>query len=111
MAERDDVIIIGTGAGGGTLARSLAATGKKILLLERGDFMPRERENWDPDPVFIQGRYTSPDTRYDADGKPSPAWPLSYDDFEPYDTNAEWLYQVHGNHGHRPGRFSRLGPG
>src|SRR5512133_1292924 len=70
MAERYDVIIIGTGAGGGTLAHTLAPTGKKILLLERGDFLPRESENWDPHPVFIQGRYISPDTWYDADGKP-----------------------------------------
>jgi choline dehydrogenase-like flavoprotein len=62
MPERYDVIIIGTGAGGGTLAHTLAPTGKKILLLERGDFLPREPENWEPDPVFIQGRYISPDT-------------------------------------------------
>jgi len=56
MPERYDIIIIGTGAGGGTLANTIAPSGKKILLLERGDFLPRERENWDPDPVFIQGR-------------------------------------------------------
>jgi choline dehydrogenase-like flavoprotein len=41
-----DVIIIGTGAGGGTLAHRLAPSGKKILLLERGTFLPREKENW-----------------------------------------------------------------
>jgi NAD(P)H-dependent FMN reductase len=41
-----DVIIIGTGAGGGTLAYSLAPSGKKILLLERGDYVPREKDNW-----------------------------------------------------------------
>ena len=41
-----DVIIIGTGAGGGTLAHRLAPTGKKILVLERGDFLPREKDNW-----------------------------------------------------------------
>ena len=41
-----DVIIIGTGAGGGTLARHLAPSGKRILLLERGDWLPREPENW-----------------------------------------------------------------
>ena len=69
MAERYDVIIIGTGAGGGTLAHTLAPSGKKILLLERGDFLPRESENWEPDPVFIEGRYISEDTWYDADGK------------------------------------------
>jgi len=40
-----DVIIIGTGAGGGTLAYRMAPSGKKILLLERGDFVPREKQN------------------------------------------------------------------
>ena len=42
MATAYDVIIIGTGAGGGTLARQLAPSGKRILLLERGDWLPRE---------------------------------------------------------------------
>jgi choline dehydrogenase-like flavoprotein len=139
MTERYDVIIIGTGAGGGTLAHTLAPSGKKILLLERGDFLPREPQNWDPDPVFIKGRYISEDTWYDADDKPfqpqvhyfvggatklygaalyrlrpqdfgelkhidgvSPAWPLSYDDFEPWYSKAEGLYQVHGRHGDDP---------
>ena len=55
-----------TFAGGGSLAHTLAPTGKRILLLERGDFLPREPENWDPDPVFIQGRYISNDTWFDA---------------------------------------------
>ena len=40
------MIIIGTGAGGGTLARHLAPSGKRILLLERGDWLPREPQNW-----------------------------------------------------------------
>ena len=65
-----DVIIIGTGAGGGTLAYALAPTGKRILLLERGDFLPREKENWDPEVVFAQERYVSKDTWYDSKGKP-----------------------------------------
>jgi len=47
MTDHYDVIIIGTGAGGGTLAYKLAGSGKRILLLERGDFLPREKENWD----------------------------------------------------------------
>ncbi|HYJ60044.1 MAG TPA: GMC family oxidoreductase [Actinomycetota bacterium] len=139
MAERFDVIIIGTGAGGGTLAHTLAPSGKRILLLERGDFLPRESENWEPDPVFVQGRYISEDTWYDADGKAfqpqvhyyvggatkmfgaalyrlrprdfgdlthvdgvSPAWPVTYEDLEPWYTRAEWLYQVHGEHGEDP---------
>jgi len=44
--EHYDVIIIGTGAGGGTLAHRLAPSGKRILLLERGDWLPREPQNW-----------------------------------------------------------------
>lgn len=52
-----DVIIIGTGAGGGTLAYKLAPSGKKILLLERGTFLPREKENWDSVEVFQKDRY------------------------------------------------------
>src|SRR5262245_1704579 len=70
MAERYDVIIIGTGAGGGSLAHTLAPSGKKILLLERGNFLPREMENWSPDAVFVAGRYISEDTWYDGNGKP-----------------------------------------
>jgi choline dehydrogenase-like flavoprotein len=51
MPEHYDVIIIGTGAGGGTLAHTLAPSGKRILMLERGNFLPREMANWDPDPA------------------------------------------------------------
>jgi choline dehydrogenase-like flavoprotein len=69
MATDYDVIIIGTGAGGGTLARHLAPSGKRILLLERGDWLPREIENWDAAEVFVKNRYISPDTWYDSAGK------------------------------------------
>jgi len=149
VTEHYEVVIIGTGAGGGTIANVLAKAGKRILLLERGDFLPREKENWDPEQVFVNGRYISKDTWYDADGKPfqpqvhyfvggatkmygaalyrlrpqdfgeirhvdgpSPAWPLGYDDFEPWYTKAEWLYQVHGSHGADPteGPWSRQYP-
>jgi choline dehydrogenase-like flavoprotein len=134
-----DVIIIGTGAGGGTLARHLAPSGKKILLLERGDWLPREPENWLAQNVFVDNRYVSEDTWYDENGKPfqpqihyfvggatklygaalyrlrredfgelrhydgvSPAWPISYDELEPYYTLAEQLYEVHGERGEDP---------
>src|SRR5215510_932440 len=65
-----DVVIVGTGAGGGTLARHLAPSGKQILLLERGDWLTREPENWDAAAVFVDNRYVSPETWYDANGKP-----------------------------------------
>ena len=134
-----DVIIIGTGAGGGTLARHLAPSGKRILLLERGDWLPRELENWLVQDVFVDNRYVSPDTWYDGNGKPfqpgihyyvggatklygaalyrlrkedfgelqhhdgmSPAWPIAYEDLEPYYTLAEQLYHVHGARGEDP---------
>jgi choline dehydrogenase-like flavoprotein len=135
-----DVIVIGSGAGGGTLVHRLAPSGKEILLLERGDWLPREPQNWQVADVFIDNRYISPDTWYDAetakafqpqvhyfvggatklygaalyrlreedfgelrhhDGL-SPAWPISYDELEPYYTQAEQLYQVHGARGEDP---------
>jgi choline dehydrogenase-like flavoprotein len=139
MAADYDVIIIGTGAGGGTLARHLAPSGKRILLLERGDWLPREIENWDADAVFVKNRYVSPDTWYDPTGRPfqpqvhyfvggatkmygaalyrlrredfgdvrhydgiSPAWPIGYQDLEPYYTKAEQTYCVHGARGEDP---------
>lgn len=67
--EKYDIIIIGTGAGGGTLAWQLAPTGKKILLLERGDYVPREKENWSSEAVFMDGRYTAKEDWYDKDDK------------------------------------------
>jgi choline dehydrogenase-like flavoprotein len=139
VSEHYDVIVIGTGAGGGTLARHLAPSGKRILLLERGGWLPREPANWSTADVFVDGRYISPDTWYDANGKSfqpqvhyfvggatklygaalyrmraedfgdlhhhdglSPAWPISYQDMEPYYTAAERLYQVHGARGEDP---------
>jgi choline dehydrogenase-like flavoprotein len=145
--ERYDVIVIGTGAGGGTLAHRLAPSGRRILLLERGDFVPREAQNWDARAAVTQGRYHAQETWFDADGKSfqpgthynvggntkfygaalfrlrardfgeleheggvSPAWPVDYDAFEPYYTQAEWLYHVHGNRGEDPTEPPASGP-
>ena len=63
-----EVIIIGTGAGGGTLAHRLAPSGKKILLLERGDFVPREKQNWDSRAVVGEGRYNNVEPWRDMNG-------------------------------------------
>ena len=70
MAESNhyDVIIIGSGAGGGTLAYKLAPTGKKILILERGGYVPREKDNWDPRAVNLEGRYQTKEKWHDRDG-------------------------------------------
>jgi choline dehydrogenase-like flavoprotein len=134
-----DIILIGTGAGGGTIAPQLAASGKRVLILERGDFLPRERENWDARAVFEEKRYLAKETWYDKDdqqfspythywvggntkvygaallrmrehdfgevrhfGGLSPAWPITYDDLEPYYTRAEQMYSVHGQRGLDP---------
>jgi choline dehydrogenase-like flavoprotein len=70
MPQEYDAIVIGTGAGGGTLALHLAQAGKKILILERGAFMPQEKLNWDTSAVFLDNRYHTKETWQDKDGKP-----------------------------------------
>jgi hypothetical protein len=60
-----DVIVIGSGAGGGTLVHRLAPSGKRILLLERGDWLPREPANWFADEVFVDGAASTPFTYLD----------------------------------------------
>lgn len=67
--EKYDIIIIGTGAGGGTLAYRLAPTGKKILILERGGYIPREPENWDSEEVLLKGRYRAKEKWADKTGE------------------------------------------
>ena len=63
-----DVIIIGSGPGGGAVAHRLAATGKRVLMLERGGYLPRARENWDAKTVFVDGKYQADVTWYDKHG-------------------------------------------
>ena len=58
MDDNDwDIIIIGSGAGGGTLAHALAATGKRILIIERGNYLRRENQNWDSVEIWGKQRY------------------------------------------------------
>jgi choline dehydrogenase-like flavoprotein len=64
-----DVIVIGSGPGGASLAQRLAPTGKRILLLERGDYLPRSRANWDSQTVFVEGAYQANETWYGRDGR------------------------------------------
>ena len=142
-----DVIIIGSGAGGGTLAHSLASTGKKILILERGGYVRREKANWDSRAVNVEAKYQTkeqwrdkngnalhPHTNYYVGGNTkfygaalfrlrredfgeirhiggvSPAWPISYEDLEPYYLQAERLYHVHGQRGEDPTEAAASGP-
>ncbi len=69
MKQNYDIIIIGTGAGGGTLAYKLAPSGKKILIIERGEYIPREKENWDTNEVFVKGKYKTKEEWLDKKGK------------------------------------------
>jgi choline dehydrogenase-like flavoprotein len=69
MSDQYDAIVIGTGAGGGTLALHLAKAGKKILVLERGSFLPQEKLNWDTSAVFLDNRYHTSEVWQDKDGK------------------------------------------
>ena len=67
--ERYDIIIVGGGAAGGALARTLAPGGKKILVLERGPWLPRERRNWDPVAVAVKGCYENAEEWLDGNGR------------------------------------------
>ncbi|MGF1677327.1 MAG: GMC family oxidoreductase N-terminal domain-containing protein, partial [Rivularia sp. (in: cyanobacteria)] len=134
--EYYDVIIIGTGAGGGTLAGKLAPTGKKILVLEQGEFLEKESSQLIDVEVFKKENFHAPEQWYEEEGDffypqtsysvggntkiysgvlqrmreqdfekvqhqdgISPEWEVKYNDFEPYYTEAEKLYQVHGQTG------------
>jgi choline dehydrogenase-like flavoprotein len=138
-SRHHDIIIIGSGAGGGTLAYALAGAGKRVLLIERGGYVRREKENWSSEAVNLGARYNTKETWRDKEGKPlhphtnynvggntkfygaalfrlrredfgeivhrdgiSPAWPITYDDLEPYYGAAERLYHVHGERGADP---------
>jgi choline dehydrogenase-like flavoprotein len=67
-----DVIVIGTGAGGGTFAHRLAPSGRRVLVLERGGYLPRERDNWESAEVFVKGKYRAPEFWFDRDGNEFP---------------------------------------
>jgi uncharacterized protein with NAD-binding domain and iron-sulfur cluster len=69
MSNRYDVIIVGSGPGGASVAHKLAPTGKRILLLERGDYLPRSPANWDSQTVFVDAAYQAKETWYGADGQ------------------------------------------
>jgi choline dehydrogenase-like flavoprotein len=142
-----DIAIIGSGMGGGTLAYALRNRGAKVLIVERGGYLPREPQNWSPREIFVAKRYRTTDPFLDGAGKPfrpsiyyyvggctkvygaalprfrredfgalesedgvSPAWPITYDELEPYYAEAERLFRVHGTAGTDPLEATRSTP-
>src|ERR1700733_12665265 len=142
-----DLIVVGSGPGGASLVHRLAPTGKRILLIERGDYLPRSRANWDAKTVFVDGAYQASETWYGREGETfhpglhyyvggnskvygaalfrlrerdfgevvhaqgvSPAWPLGYAEFEPFYSEAEKLFAVHGQRGEDPLEPPASGP-
>ena len=143
MDNHYDVIIIGTGAGGGTLVHNWRRRKANYPARTRR-LLPREKDNWEARAVFVESKYRAKETlvrqatvsrfipafsyyvggntkvygaallRFRKEdfgedqhhGGISPAWPLSYKDFEPYYTKAEYLYHVHGQRGSRSDRGS-----
>ena len=135
-----DVVILGSGMGGSTFAYALSGSGLKVLIVERGGFLPREAANWSVEAVFGEKRYHNAESWIDgATGRPfkpgvfyyvggntklygamlprfrvenfseiqhaegrSRAWPVSYEEFEPWYCRAELLYRVHGGQGADP---------
>ncbi len=135
-----DFIIIGSGMGGGAIAYALRESGARILLLERGDYLPQEAQNWQVEAVFAQNRYKPAEQWIDAasgagfkpgvhyfvggntkvygaclprfrsedfealehEGGTAPAWPISYEELQPYYALAEQLFFVHGEAGADP---------
>jgi choline dehydrogenase-like flavoprotein len=133
--------------GGGALAYALRDSGRKILLVERGDYLPSEPENWNPDAVFNQTRYKPKEEWFDESGHTfppgvhyfvggntkvygaalprfrkedfldlqheegvSPAWPVAYEELEPYYCRAEQMLFVHGESGSDPTEPRRSAP-
>lgn len=131
--SRPDVIIIGSGMGGATVAAALAPTGRRILILERGDHLPDSAKARDPVAIFRDGHYRPAEEWLDGEGRPfnpgnyyyvggntkfygavllryraqdfrpvthlggtTPGWPVTYDEFEPWYSRAEAMFQVRG---------------
>jgi len=148
MAERSpDVLIIGSGMGGSSLAFALRGSGLKVHILERGAYLPREADNWSVEAVFHRHIYRSGERWRDQDNrafKPnqhywvggstkvygacimrfrprdfeavehheglSPAWPIGYNEMEPWYCAAETMLQVRGAAGADPTEGTRSQP-
>ena len=69
-----DIVVIGSGAGGGTIAHALSGTGARILIVERGEFVPQEEENWSPRAVWEERRYQTRERWVDERGRELPPY-------------------------------------
>lgn len=134
-----DIIIIGSGMGGATMAAGLALTGKRILILERGEHLKPSPQDRSDTAIFTKGHYRPDEEWLDGNGKPfnpgnyyyvggnskfygavliryrredfapivhmggtTPGWPITYDELEPFYSQAEGLYSVRGQIGQDP---------
>jgi choline dehydrogenase-like flavoprotein len=70
MAGSPEIVIIGSGIGGGTLANRLVQYGLNVTILERGGYLPQEPQNWDVASVFFDKRYVPQETWLDKEGTP-----------------------------------------
>lgn len=118
-----DVVVIGSGAGGSTLAYELSRSGRQVLVVERGTLLksrrlaasdPVGRYIYDINPPHDEAKsFVGGETKFygsalyrmresdfreiEHETGASPAWPISYSDLEPYYERAELLYRVHGS--------------
>lgn len=65
-----DVVVIGSGMGGATVAAGLAPTGCRILILERGDFLTPSAQDRDAGAIFGKGVFRSDEGWLDGADKP-----------------------------------------
>lgn len=122
LSEHYDAVVVGTGAGGAPLALRLGEHGLRVLVLEQGGFLkiPRGGDaapvgkfighvmKSRDEPISVIGgrtkfygaalyRMRKSDFRaVEHEAGVSPAWPITYDEIEPYYGQAETLYRVHG---------------
>jgi choline dehydrogenase-like flavoprotein len=134
-----DIVIIGSGIGGATIASGLAGSGASVLMLERGEPLPATPHARDTRAIFVGGHYRPKEMWREAGGASfnpgnyyyvggnskffgavliryrkedfsamehfggvSPAWPFSYEEFEPWYSKAEQLFRVRGTLGEDP---------
>ncbi len=127
-----DVIIVGSGFGGGTVAYALSRAGLNVLLVERGGWPHRDETDWNGRAILLEGRYRGDSVvrvrqlgASDAvDTFPNQVvggnsiffggaalrlrasdfgrWPIGYADLEPHYGAAEALLEVHGRGGEDP---------